>query len=251
MIKKILIAILVIVVIFSGLVAFQVYKDFQEEKVLNQEIVRLTNKDLVKDNFNVSIKTKGDYAFVESAIKNYYKDLSDSVKNINYYANDSEIYNVLTLENLNKDRPEFNNSYKIINDASDNIVGSVSKIASMCDKDYIEKLVTEDKVSDYYVKYYRRLMYTEEDLKKFNDIKEEMESTSNNLKEFFDKIKEIFNMLKNNNDNWFIKDDKLYFTDGRLVDEYNRLYGELRDIAVNKLGAKDEINDNIDIDASV
>lgn len=235
MIKKILIGIGIIIVAFAGLIGYFVYKDLKQEEILKKEIIDLSNKDLLQDNFNISIKTTGDYAYVENAIKRFYKELSDSVKMLNYSLDDDELINILSIDNLQKERPNFLKSHSMIENAKKQSTDSLHKISQLCDEEYIKNLLDKDKVSDYYVKFYRQLMYSESDLKYFRETKESMEELSTNINLFLDKVDEILKMLEKNNDSWFIENQQIYFSSGKLVDEYNNLYKELKTIANEKL----------------
>ena len=235
MIKKILIGIGVIFVAFAGLIGYFVYKDLKQEEILKKEIIDLSNKDLLQDNFNISIKTTGDYAYVENAIKKFYKELSDSVKMLNYSLDDDGLINILSIDNLQKERPNFLKSHSMIENAKKQSTDSLHKISQLCDEEYIKNLLDKDKVSDYYVKFYRQLMYSESDLKYFRETKESMEELSTNINLFLDKVDEILKMLEKNNDSWFIENQQIYFSSSKLVDEYNNLYKELKTIASEKL----------------
>ena len=93
-------------------------------------------------------------------------------------------------------------------------------------------------------------MYTEQDLKNLKETKEQMEEISTNMNLFLDKIEEIMNMLEKNNGSWKIEDNQLYFNTNELVNEYNTLYKELREIATEKLNT-DEYSNTIETEASI
>ncbi len=249
MIKKILIVIGVLFVILGGVVGYFLYVDFQQEAILEQEVLDLSNKDLLTDSFNISIKTKGEYAYVESAIKNFYKKLSDSVKLINQYMDDERLTQILTVKNIQDDKPEFINSNKIISSTKTDVTKALDTIISLCDEENIKNLLNKDKVSDYTVDYYKKLMYTEQDLKYFREVKEEMQKTSDDLNLFLDKVKEMLDMLEQSNGSWFIENDQLYFDNSALVEKYNRLYGELKQIVIEKF--PDKKSDTVLNDSSI
>ena len=233
MLKKILIGIGIIISIIVCLFGYFIYQDFKQEDILKREILLLSNKDFLNDNYSVTIKTSGDYAYVENAIKKFYKRLSDDIKSVNYYINDDELLDILSIDNIKKDGPKFNNSYQVLNRSRDKIGKALDDIILLCNEDNVKNLLDKDKVSDYYIDFYRKLMCTEDDLKEFREVRENMEELVKDLNSFFDKIKEILDMLVQNEDSWVIEDGQLYFDKSDLVDKYNRLYGELKDIATS------------------
>ena len=232
--KNLFLFISVIVLIIVGGIAYLVVKDLKQEDLLKQEIINLSNRDLLTDDYRIEVKTTGDYAYIEEAIKKFYKELSDSVKILNNSMNDEEIIQILSADNLQEDRPHFEKSYRVLENARANSTDALKKIASMCDEEAIKSLIDPEKVDDYYMELYQKLMYTEEDLKKFQETKLVMETLTENINIFLDKVKEILNMLEENNEFWIIENGQLYFTEDSLVDEYNTLYEELKTISSEK-----------------
>ena len=241
-IKKILIAIGILLLLLAAAIGYAVYKDLKQEEVLKQEVLKLSNKDLLNDNFGIEIKTTGDYAYVENAIKKFYKELSDNVRILKYTLEDDNLINILSVDNLEKDRPHFLSSHQTITTVKTNTTKATNKIKQLCEEEYIKNLLDKDKVSDYYIDFYKKIMYTEQDLKTLAETKEEMEEFSNNLNLFLDKIEEILNMLEKNNSSWKIEDNQIYFQTNEQVDEYNKLYKELKDIAAEKLNSNNYSN---------
>ena len=247
-IKKVIIVIAVIILIFCVLIGYAVYNMTKQEEVLTQEVINWSNKNLLKDNFEINIKTKGEYAYVENAIKKFYKKLSNNVKQLYYYLESDELTNILSIENLQNDRPNFIKSNNTISTVKANATTAINNIASLCDEETIKSLLDKDKVDDYYIDIYKKLMYTEQDLKNFKETKAEMEELSKNLNIFLDKIQEILNLLEKNNNNWMIENGQLYFSSDSLVNQYNTLYKELQTIVTEKLSGtekkkKEEIQD--------
>ena len=250
LIKKVFIGIGVVLVIFFCIIGYFVVKDFQQEDILKQEVIKLSNKDLVNDSFNISIKTKGDYVYVENAIKKYYKDLSDAIKEL-YSALDSQFFSYsLTVENLESDRPHFLDSKNSIDTITSRMNHSFDRIVALLDKEYIKNLVSSDKVDSYYVNFYQKLMYTEQDLEYFNDIRERMKQFAGDLNLFMEQYRKIFDMLEKNNSEWYIDGGQIYFSSNELVNEYNQLYTELKNIRDSKLSKYQSFDDEVS-DSSV
>ena len=226
-IKKFFIFIGVLLLAFALLIAYIVVKDFKQEEILQKEVIILANKDLLKDDFDVDIKTTGEYAYVEETIKKYYRDLSYNVKTFNSYMDNDDLIDILSVNNLENDRKGFVKSRKTLKDSKEKIVGSLNNISKLCDEDTIKNLLDKEKVSDYTIKFYHKIMYTKEDLKEINDVKKQMEKLAKDYNDFLNKIEEIINLLDDNNDSWFIRDGQLYFSSNDLVDRYNKLYKEL------------------------
>ena len=236
--KRILIIIGIIILIIAGIIAYAVINDLKQEEILEKELLIISNKDLIKDDYIVDIKTKGEYAYVEEAIKKYYKELSENVKELNSSMDNDEFTNIISADNLQKDKNGFIKSRKIISTTKEKITNSINNISKLCSEDYIKNLIDKEKVSDYTIEFYKKIMYTKKDIEELNDIKEKLQKTSTDFNKFLDKIVEILDMLDKNNDSWLIKDNQLYFTNSSLVDEYNKLYKELSVMAEEDFNVK-------------
>lgn len=230
-IKKIFISLGIILLVIVGVIIYFVVVDLKQEDILKQEIINYSNMDLASDNYTILVKTKGDYAYIEEAIKKFYKELSDNVKAINYYLGDEELKGVLSPDRLVSERPDFIKSYAVIDKDRSNVKKALDKISSLCEEKTIENLIDKDKVGDYYYDLYKELMLSKKDVEELKDTKEEMEGISKNLDLFFDKVVQMLDFLKKNNSDWDYHDNQLYFNTGELVDQYNSLYKELVDIA--------------------
>lgn len=239
LLKPILLIVGIIIIIFVALVAYLVINDLKQEDILKQEIVNLTNKDLLTDDYYIKVKTTGDYAYIEEAIKKFYKELSDNVKTMNQYLNDEKLINILSADNLQADGPKFLNSYYIIEETRKNSTTALQNIAKLCEEENLKNLIDKEKVDDYSYELYLQLMYTEDDLESFKETKKQMEEYAENLNLFLDKVTEMLKMLERNSDAWEIADGQIYFDTNALVNEYNTLYDELNKIAIEKFGNKE------------
>ena len=57
-------------------------RDMTGKNILNKEMTNLTKLDISKDSFDTEIKSKGEYAVVEKAIKKYLDDYATIEENI-------------------------------------------------------------------------------------------------------------------------------------------------------------------------
>ena len=241
--KKIIIGIVIAVVIIIGLIFFIAFKELQEEDILKQEIINYSNKDLAKDDYPIEVKTTGDRAYVEEAVKKYYKSLSDSVKAINNYLNDEELINILTIDSLRNDSPNYLKSHTLISNTKSKVTKELENISSLCEEDTIKNLIDKDKLSDseYYYDFYLNLMYTKKDLENFKSTKEEMATLSNNLNEFLNKADEILTFLETNANYIEYTNTDIYISDNNILNKYNNLIEELKIMADNMANKENDV----------
>lgn len=243
LIKNIIISIVIVVVIIIGLIFFTAFKELQEEDILKQEIINYSNKDLSKDNYPIKVKTTGDRAYVEEAVKKYYKSLSDSVKIINSLLNDEKLTNILTINSLRNDSPNYTKSHTLISDTKSKVTKELENISRLCEEDTIKNLIDKEKLSDseYYYDFYLKLMYTKKDLENFKSTKKEMETLSNKLNEFLNKVDEILTFLETNANYIEYTDTDIYISDNNILNKYNNLIEELKIMANNMANKENDV----------
>ena len=224
----------IILILIASFIGYYSYEKIKEENILKNEIVNLTKKDLLKDSFDIKIKTTGDYAYIENAIKEYYKTLADNAKLINNYLSNEDLIQILSSSKLQSDAPSFTNSYKILNDTRTNYKEALNKIIELCNEDYIKKLIDKEKVSSKHYDLYLDLMYTKEDLKVLDKLKKDIQETSNNLGVFLDKVESMIKFLETNTKYWYIEDGNLYFETTNLLNQYNNLYKDMNNFVKEK-----------------
>lgn len=242
-IKRIIIGILIAIGIFFAVIMFLAFKYLQEEDILTQEIINYSNKNLLTDNFTIEVKTSGDYAYVEEAVKKYYKELSDNVKMINYFLNNEKISTVLLSSNLAKDRPDYKSSYNTVKESRTNINNAVKNINNLCKEETIKSLLDKEKLYDeeYYYDLYLNYMYTEQNQEEFEAIKEEATTLSSQINNFLDKVEEILNFLKDNDSIIEYENNQIYFKTDASYNKYKTLSEELQDI-INEINASSGSN---------
>lgn len=217
----------VVLVIALG-VGYFLYSDLRQEELLKDEIEAYMELDFVKDDYTVDVKTKGDYALVEKAIKTYFKEMSDIVKEVSKLENDDEFINILTPDNFKKDGPNFANTLKKIADVRSSIQENIDKFATMCSEEYMLSLIEKyEDLDSYYVDLYKDLMYTNDDLKEIQDTKNEMIELKDNFNVFLDDCESIILFLKNNNGKWMVQGNSIVFDSDALLEKYNLLTSKL------------------------
>lgn len=232
-VKKIMIAIAIIVAIIVGVIIIVAIKQLQQEETLKTEIINYSNKDLATDNFQIEIKTKGDCAHIEEAIKKYYKELSDNVKEINSHLNKDEFTKILSPENLSKDHPDFTLSHATLKNVKTKMQKLLGNIEKLCDEETLKELIDKEKLSDpdYYYDLYKELMYTKKDLKELTDVKSKMKELSLTLTEFLDKVDEMLIYLQKNDSFVEYQNSGVIFKSEETLTGYKKLIAELQSIA--------------------
>lgn len=221
---------LILLILISIIVGYTLTNNKRQEELLKKELIKLVEKDLVIDNYDIKIKTKGEYAKIEKKLKKHYKELSNNIKTINSYLDNQDLINILSLDNIKNNAPNFENSYNLINDVKDKLNSSITIVSNLSSEESIKEILDD-----------KELDYIKEELKELSNIKEENQIIVDNLNIFLNKVEEILNLLKNNTNNWYIKDNQLYFKTNKLVNEYNNLYNDLNTFVKDKFSKYNKI----------
>jgi len=210
------------------LIGYFIYSDLKEEEILKTEIETYMELDFINDEFDLEIKTSGDYAKVERAIKTYFKDFSDIVKEISAIESDDDFLNILTTDNFKEDGPSFLATIKKINDVRSQFQSNIDKFVNMCSEEYILSMITKyEELDNYYIDLYKELMYTKDDLKDIEDTKNEVLELKNEFVVFLNDCENIIMFLKNNGGKWIIEGNSIVFDSNKLLEEYNSLTSKL------------------------
>lgn len=223
--KKAIIGIVAVVVIVVvavvGYAGFNVYKDYSQKALLEDELATLSKKTLGKDDFNTEVKTSGDYAKVEKTIKEYLQKYSDAIKTITEEsAKTANIQGAVAKDKLEERKSE---ALQI----KTNIENSVNTLIEMTSEEAIKKEIEEEGLSSKYVDLYNDLMIGNLS-KKLEKEKDTMSKTKDKVMELFDKLIETYDYLLQHQDSWELENNQIMFSNSTHLREYNKLVQELQ-----------------------
>ena len=190
-----------IVVIMIICIAF-LGSNLINKEILNSEVSKILNKNIITSKFDKKTKTHGSYKKVEYAIKSYMKDYSDNMKKANNIINDSKLKKVLSASNYEQDKPEFLTSTTLITNKKSEFDTVINNLLKMADKKVIMSYIEKENVSKKYINLYKKYMFSnnfENDLIKNKESITKIQTNGNNL---LDIDAKVINLLKNNTNTW-------------------------------------------------
>ena len=208
-----------------------VITDLKEESKLKKEMtevssmIRSNNMDMKAFNARLNTtKTKGDYAVVEKAFKNYLKDFFANIVDIIDILDDKKITNSLTVENYIADGPDFTNTKSYIEETSNKLEKDKSSYYNFFEEDKIMSYLKKDGLDSYY-----KDLYRDEIIGDINDIKNDksLEESIEKVVKMLDSSKKVIDFLANNKSSWKVEGEQILFSSQSLLDEYNSLVAEL------------------------
>lgn len=225
--KIFLIIVVLVIALFIGVIVFDT---INQESALQKEFDKTMQKDLLKDDFDNKVITTGDYAIVEKTIKDYLKDYSDTSKDLINNINKFDFENMFSASTFKSDGPEFIKSKEKLSKLQITIKNDFDKLIKMNDKKYINSLIKNKNLDDYYIDLYKEYMYGDNSSsvkKELENSKKELQKMNTTFNDFLDDCYKIYDFMSTNRNSWSINGDTVYFNDQSLLSEYNSLTNKI------------------------
>lgn len=226
--KKILIAIGVVVALIVLLLTIIIIKDLNQEKKLRQELNEIDSLinfdqfdyDKVNERLGKTISS-GDYLVVEKAAKKYLKDTIDTTLNYVNLVTDEKFSNVLTLENYQEDGPNFINTKLYIKNTKEQIEDNKNKILNQFNNETVLSYIENKNLDSYYIDFYKTLAFSSE--AEITKNKQEIEQNINVVIDTLNVYDEVIDFLIENKNDWKIDGEYIIFSTDELSNQYNEL----------------------------
>jgi hypothetical protein len=225
--KKLVLILCFTLLCFFIVIAYLSFYSLREEAKLKVEVKALTKLDITKDRYNTSIKTKGNYAVVEKAIKSYLDSYAVNMQEVLKLSNDSKLTKILTIDNYSSDGKEFTTSLSYLSTSKTSFDKAIDKLIVMCDQDSIMNNIKTKHLSSYYVNLYNKLMLEGNMSTEFNSFKKTLKTTKTSMDNLYDNTTIVINFLVTNKDNYEIKDGKILFKTSDELTTYNSLVSKV------------------------
>ena len=209
------------------LIGYLVIRDATMRNDLRKEIHELSKLDITRDRYNRKLKTKGDYATVEKAIKEYLDDYAVSLQEVLKVIDDKELTTILSSDNYTKDGPEFTNSLKYLNTTKDQFNEDINILILNLEEDNIKNYINDKTNDPYYRNLYIELMLDEDMKGNFSETKRLLENTKKDVNNIFSVSTEVLNFLSFNKGNWQVEEGQIKFQTQDLYNQYNTLISKL------------------------
>lgn len=232
--KKVIIIVTVVIVVLAislGGFAYFVSSGLKQEEKLTAEMTELNelvdkedyDKNAVKERLDRVI-TKGDYAIVEKACKQYLSDISVIGQKIDDILSDDSISELLSTENYKIDGPEFSNTKKYITETKQSLAELKSNYSELLTEDKIMSYITNKELDSYYADLYRKELIGDLESEK-ND--KTVDNAINSVISLLDNIEKIIDFLIANKNDWHIEGENIVFNSNSSLNKYNELLENL------------------------
>lgn len=225
--KKLFISILSISIFVILTIIYLTIQNIIMQRKLSNEVEKLTSMDIMTDRYEVKVSTRGDYAKVEKAIKQYLKDYSESFQMVINILNDEKLKKVLSAKNYKEDGPEFITTSSYLEKTQKDFNDNMNKLIKLTKKNEIIKYIEKENLDDYYVNLYREYMLDEGLETNIKNSQLQLEATTKSINNLINVDIEVINFLKESKDNWIIEEEKIVFYKQELLNKYNELISKV------------------------
>lgn len=222
--NKTIIIIAIILIIVVGVIAVigMFGSKVLNKMKLDREMNELFSGNLTEE--NMDIKTTGDYAVIETAIKEYYKEVTNTQNELMKKIEDERVQNMLSIENYQSDGPEFTASKEYINTIKGEFNALADKIVGLMNSEVIMAQIEDKNLNEYYTNLYKDYFFSGEDLTPvFDDVNKEIEDTKEVMNNLYDNEIKILDFLSENKSHWEIQGSRISFDSSALLAQYNSL----------------------------
>lgn len=205
------------------------YNLIQKGLLVNEVNELVSKKNLSKDTIDVEdIKTSGNYAKVEKAIKTYLNDYGTEIQKMIKIASDERMSKLLSTENYKNDGPEFTETLAFIDETTTSLNETSEKAMKLMEKEEMTKYIESYNLGAKYNELFQTLMLDADTEKELQTAKTELQESLDSLNKNLEIAKETINFLKEHKNDWHISGSMVMFNNQSLVNEYNTLIKKLK-----------------------
>ncbi len=240
-IKKILIVIgiLLAIIVITFMVGFIVFmndvkkqqkEDEEQVAILDAEVEhinKLIETETTIDDESLKIKTTGDYAVVESTIKEHMKEWQEIANECSMLLEGKGLEDVLTIEDIQQNDENFSLSKQKIATQRERIQTDYQKYEEFFDIEKTWGKIEDKDIPDYYKELYKSYFQNNVTLE---EQKSKVENQKQKLLEELDILDKIADFLSNTRNDWRIENNTVTFNTQENYNQYTSLIDELEKV---------------------
>lgn len=223
--KKIICLILVIIAAVTGGVFVYLHMDKQVD-VLNREAETIKKMDIKNDKIDMKLYCTGDYMAVEDTMKEYIDSYLGEIEKFEAVMNDTRLSDLLAIDNIASDNPEFINSRELLNEKKQELEDEAQILTDMAKEENILAAIDEESINDFQKRLYDDVMLEKIGTNFFYPESEITKAKEEKLSKL-DDMMSVFDFLQLNLGNWSIDNNILRFTNDQLLNEYRDLISRI------------------------
>lgn len=226
----------IMIVTLIGIVIFLVIRNYMTSGKVKREIKDVYELIYQSEYYDYNaiyshfdnIVSKDGYAIVEMAAKDYLRNVFEKYVELNEIITDDDVAEILTIANYKNDSPDFTETKDYLKKAKQDILNLEATMLADLNIDTMMAYIVDTNLEDSYVTLYTNLEFFDED--NIKNAKQDLENGVDLFVELIESLEEIIDFLIDNNTQWEIVDDMLYFDDPSLSEQYNQMIEEIANL---------------------
>ena len=215
---------ILILVACGGYFGYQKYQEY----LLSRETDKIGNLDILNDKVDTKIYTSGDYAIVEKTMKDYISDYGKVSQQVIALVDDDILKNLLTVERIEQDGKEFNETLTYLNQKKTDIETVMNQMIAMTSDQEIMNAIKKTNVPVSYQNLYRKMMLDSDIAGALKQEQNDLIDTREKTIAFIDDYIKIFEFLKANDSSYMVSNGQILFQNESLYQQYQTLVNNLQ-----------------------
>lgn len=215
---------ILILVACGGYFGYQKYQEY----LLSRETDKIGNLDILNDKVDTKIYTSGDYAIVEKTMKDYISDYGKVSQQVIALVDDDTLKNLLTVERIEQDGKEFNETLTYLNQKKTDIETVMNQMIAMTSDQEIMNAIKKTNVPVSYQNLYRKMMLDSDIAGALKQEQNDLIDTKEKTIAFIDDYIKIFEFLKANDSSYMVSNGQILFQNESLYQQYQTLVNNLQ-----------------------
>ena len=215
---------ILILVACGGYFGYQKYQEY----LLSRETDKIGNLDILNDKVDTKIYTSGDYSVVEKTMKDYISDYGKVSQQVIALVDDDTLKNLLTVERIEQDGKEFNETLTYLNQKKTDIETVMNQMIAMTSDQEIMNAIKKTNVPVSYQNLYRKMMLDSDIAGALKQEQNDLIDTREKTIAFIDDYIKIFEFLKANDSSYMVSNGQILFQNESLYQQYQTLVNNLQ-----------------------
>ena len=220
--KRLIFAIIVVILLIGGLIGgyYYVQNGSQQAEVLQKEMKKVLETDILNEELDMTIKSKGNYGKVEEVVKNYLNDAKKTYISMKDFCNEEQSSSILSAENINSDPTELLVLKQKLEEKKQELNSLISKAENLTESSSINNAIEDKNIKENYIDVYKNIMVDDATQEILSGIKEKTIDEQEEAEERLKGLEDAVNFLAKNSNYWEINDGKIQFTNTNKLAEY-------------------------------
>lgn len=220
--KRLIFAIIVVILLIVGLIGgyYYIQNGSQQATVLQQEMSKVLEADIINEEIDMKIKSKGNYGKVEEAVKNYLNDSKKTYTSLRDFCNEEETSKILSAENINADPTDLTVVSQKVEEKKQEFNNLKTKSESIGEEYNVNMAVEGKNIKDNYIAVYKNIMINDGMQSVLLSIKDKAIDEQEEAEERLEGLEDATEFLAKNTKYWEINEGRIQFTNTNKLAEY-------------------------------